>query len=74
MLSLGGCKVYSVPHEQTWSVEPVSLINELKRRNVFKVGIGYLLIAWLLAQILQLAFESFGTPDWATKSVLAILE
>ena len=51
----------------------MSFINELKRRNVFKVGIGYLLIAWLIAQILQLAFESFGTPDWAIKTVLALL-
>jgi hypothetical protein len=40
----------------------LSLFNELKRRNVFKVGIGYVLIAWLVAQVLQLVFESFGTP------------
>ena len=51
----------------------MSLLNELKRRNVFKVGIGYVLIAWLIAQVLQLVFESFGTPDWAIKTVLAIL-
>ena len=51
----------------------MSLFNELKRRNVFKVGIGYVLIAWLFAQVLQLVFESFGTPDWAIKTVLVIL-
>ena len=51
----------------------MSLFNELKRRNVFKVGIGYVLIAWLIAQVLQLAFESFGTPDWAIKTVLVLL-
>jgi len=51
----------------------VSLFNELKRRNVFKVGIGYVLIAWLFAQVLQLVFESFGTPDWAIKTVLVLL-
>jgi hypothetical protein len=51
----------------------LSLFNELKRRNVFKVGIGYVLIAWLVAQVLQLVFESFGTPDWAIKSVLVVL-
>ena len=30
-------------------------------------------IAWLVAQILQLVFESFGTPDWAIKTVLVLL-
>jgi adenylate cyclase len=51
----------------------LSLFNELKRRNVFKVGVAYVVIAWLIAQVLQLVFESFGTPDWAIKSVLVLL-
>lgn len=51
----------------------MSIFKELKRRKVFRVGIGYLLIAWLVAQALQLIFESFGTPDWAIKSVLVLL-
>jgi len=51
----------------------LSVFNELKRRKVFKVGIGYVLIAWLVAQVLQLVFESFGTPDWAIKTVLVLL-
>jgi TolB-like protein/Tfp pilus assembly protein PilF len=51
----------------------LSLFNELKRRNVFKVGIAYVIVAWLVAQVLQLVFESFGTPDWAIKTVLVLL-
>jgi hypothetical protein len=51
----------------------LSLFEELKRRKVFKVGFAYALIAWLVAQILQLAFESFGTPDWAIKTALLLL-
>lgn len=51
----------------------MSIFNELKRRKVFKVGFAYMLIAWLVAQILQLVFESFGTPDWAIKTVLVLL-
>ena len=51
----------------------MSLFNELKRRKVFTVGIGYVLIAWLIAQVLQLVFESFGTPDWVIKTVLVLL-
>ena len=51
----------------------MSIFNELKRRNVFKVGIAYVIVAWLVAQVLQLVFESFGTPAWAIKSVLVLL-
>ena len=51
----------------------MSLFNELKRRNVIRVGIAYLVVAWLLAQVLQLVFESFGTPDWAIKTLLVLL-
>ena len=51
----------------------MSIFNELKRRNVFKVGIAYVIVAWLVAQVLQLVFESFGTPAWAIKTVLVLL-
>jgi len=51
----------------------LSFFNELKRRNVFKVGIAYLVVAWLVAQVLQLVFEGFGTPDWAIKTLLVLL-
>ncbi len=51
----------------------MSIFNELKRRNVFKVGIAYVIVAWLVAQVLQLVFESFGTPPWAIKTVLVLL-
>ena len=51
----------------------LTLFNELKRRNVFRVGIAYVVVTWLVAQVLQLVFESFGAPDWAIKSVLVLL-
>jgi len=36
----------------------MSLFNELKRRNVFKVGVAYVIISWLLAQIADLMLEN----------------
>ncbi len=51
----------------------VSLITELKRRNVFRVAIAYTVIAWVLAQVADLAFDNFGTPEWVPKSVLFVL-
>ena len=51
----------------------MTLFEELKRRNVFKVAIAYLVMAWLVAQVLQLVFETFATPDWVMKTVLVLL-
>jgi len=49
------------------------LFEELKRRNVIRVGIAYVVASWLVAQVLQLVFETFGTPDWVMKTVLALM-
>jgi TolB-like protein len=51
----------------------VSLFAELKRRNVFRVAIAYGVIAWVLAQIADLAFDNFGSPEWVSKSFLFLL-
>jgi len=49
------------------------LFEELKRRNVFKVGTAYVVLAWLLAQITDVFLEPFGAPDWVIKSILLVL-
>ena len=51
----------------------MSLLSELKRRNVIRVGIAYIVVAWLVAQVLQLFMESFGAPAWVMKTVLILL-
>ena len=51
----------------------MSFIGELKRRNVFRVGIAYLLAAWLIAQVSELALDSFQAPGWVIKTLLFVL-
>ena len=52
----------------------MALFDELKRRNVVRVGLAYAVIGWLLAQVADFAFENFGAPEWAIKTfVVAIL-
>jgi TolB-like protein/tetratricopeptide (TPR) repeat protein len=51
----------------------LSFFEELKRRHVFKVGVAYLIIAWLIAQVLELVFSTFGMPPWMMKAVLLLL-
>ena len=48
-------------------------MNELKRRNVFRVGIAYIIIGWLVAQVAEFAFENFGAPEWVLKVVVVML-
>jgi len=51
----------------------MSFFAELKRRNVVRVGIAYVVIGWVLAQVAEFAFETFGAPDWALKSFVVAL-
>jgi TolB-like protein len=51
----------------------MSLFNELKRRNVFKVGIAYLVIAWLIMQVADVMIDNIGAPDWLFKFILLVL-
>lgn len=51
----------------------MSLFAELKRRNVIRVAIAYAIVAWVIAQVAEFAFENFGAPDWVLKSVVVML-
>ena len=51
----------------------MSFIEELKRRNVFRVGIAYAVATWLLIQITDIVFPRIGLPDSAVTLVIALL-
>jgi TolB-like protein len=51
----------------------VSLFNELKRRNVFKVGVAYVVVAWLIIQVVDVVINNIGAPDWVFRVILLLL-
>jgi TolB-like protein len=51
----------------------MSFFEELKRRNVVRVGVAYAVISWLLAQVAEFAFENFGAPEWVLKTFVVLL-
>lgn len=51
----------------------MSLLAELKRRNVIRVGVAYCAAGWVIAQLAEFAFENFGTPEWVLKTVVTLL-
>ncbi len=52
---------------------PLSLSNELKRRKVFRVGIGYIIAAWLVAQVADLIADNFLAPVWVMQMIITLL-
>ncbi|MDQ7048511.1 MAG: hypothetical protein Q9M92_02835 [Enterobacterales bacterium] len=46
-----------------------SFFTELKRRNVFKVGVAYLVLAWVVIQVASAAVPALHLPDWVNTAV-----
>ena len=40
---------------------------------MFRVGVAYVVMAWLLAQVADLALDSFEAPSWVIKTILLLL-
>ena len=53
--------------------EKPSFFAELKRRNVYKVAVAYLVAAWLLIQAASIFLPAFNAPQWAMQVVILIL-
>ncbi len=51
----------------------MSFFNELNRRNVFRVGIGYAVAAWVLLQVVDLVLENIIAPDWVMKVFMLVV-
>jgi len=45
----------------------MSLIAELRRRNVFRVGAAYAIVGWLLVEVASVLLPTFEAPDWVMK-------
>ena len=50
-----------------------SVWEELKRRNVVRVTVAYVIAAWLLAQVAEFSTETFGAPAWVLRIFVIFL-
>jgi TolB-like protein len=50
----------------------MSLLEELKRRKVFKVGAAYMVVAWLSVQAASIGFPAFDAPPWALRIFILV--
>ena len=54
-------------------VNPKTFFGELKRRNVYKVAVAYLVAGWALAQGLAQVFPVFDVPNWIVRLIVFII-
>ena len=58
---------------QNRRVNPKTFFGELKRRNVYKVAVAYLVGGWALAQGLAQVLPVFSTPNWVIQLLVVLI-
>ena len=51
----------------------MSLLAELKRRKVLKVGAAYLVVAWVIVQVASIVLPTFEAPVWVLRVFILLL-
>ena len=51
----------------------MKFFDELKRRNVIKETLAYLVVSWVLLQVVSTVLPIFDAPDWVLKTVIFLL-
>jgi hypothetical protein len=51
----------------------MSFFEELKRRNVFRVGVAYGVAAWVLLQVADLVLENIRAPEWVIQAMMLVV-
>ena len=51
----------------------MSFFDELKRRNVIRVGIAYLIVAWLILQFADVVLNNIQAPGWVFQVIMLML-
>ena len=54
-------------------MNPKSFFGELKRRNVYKVALAYVVAGWALSQGIAQVFPVFDVPNWAIRSMVLLI-
>jgi TolB-like protein/Flp pilus assembly protein TadD len=49
------------------------LLQELRRRNVFRVGAAYAVVSWLIIQVIETISEPLGLPGWTEAFFIVLL-
>src|SRR6266700_267128 len=53
--------------------ESINFFAELKRRNVYKVAIAYVVGGWALSQGIAQVFPVFDIPNWVVRLIVLLI-
>jgi TolB-like protein/Tfp pilus assembly protein PilF len=51
----------------------MGLVSELRRRNVLRMAVLYVIAAWLIMQVAEVLMSLAGLPAWAGRTILIVL-
>jgi len=54
-------------------VNPSNFLAELKRRNVYKVAVAYIVAGWALSQGIAQVFPVFDVPNWVIRLIVLLI-
>jgi TolB-like protein len=54
-------------------MNPKNFFGELKRRNVYKVAVAYIVAGWALSQGIAQVFPVFDVPNWVIRLVVVLI-
>jgi TolB-like protein/Tfp pilus assembly protein PilF len=54
-------------------MNPKSFFGEVKRRNVYKVAVAYIVVCWALAQGIAQVFPVFDVPNWTVRLIVVLM-
>src|SRR5437867_11537294 len=54
-------------------MDPKTFFGELKRRNVYKVAVAYVVAGWALAQGLAQVLPAFSVPNWVIQLAVVLI-
>jgi TolB-like protein/Tfp pilus assembly protein PilF len=54
-------------------MNPKTFFGELKRRNVYKVAVAYIVAGWALAQGIAQVFPVFDVPNWVVRLIVFLI-
>src|SRR5438105_14395050 len=48
-------------------------VDELKRRNVYKVAVAYAVVGWLVIQVSSTVLPTFHAPEWVVQTLVVLV-
>src|SRR2546428_5457391 len=71
--ALGCIFAHDGPGRRSIEVSERNFFGELKRRNVYKVAVAYIVAGWALSQGIAQVFPVFDVPNWVVRLIVFLI-